>query len=127
MTDQSARPNQVRLACWLLWIPLLVTFCTSLLKVPNLREQIAFYLLLYISVFGAAAALIFAIWRGKNWARTLFLVLMALGLLVSVPEVVNTFGSNPGAASVTAVLIAMQVAGTLLLFSARAKSWFASS
>lgn len=127
MKSVNARPTLVTSAALILWLCLLVAFVTTLLEIAKSGSLLFSTAVAYSIPFALAGFLVLAIWYGKNWARILNAILMLLGLFVTVPVVIHDISSNPSSAVLTALLAAIQLVATLVLFSPQARPWFQNS
>jgi hypothetical protein len=74
------RPQQIIQAIVLVWISTALGVGASLLEAQRGAESRAALVVTLIVMLGLLAALTVALWRGRNWARMLYLFLVATAL-----------------------------------------------
>jgi hypothetical protein len=117
---RAPRPMEVQVSVLLLAVALVTGAAqaiTALRKLPD--PAITLWL-----TYGIAALnlwVLYKIWTGRNWARILFTVLFALGLLRTAPLLIKN--SLPHG-SVGVVLVVVQVLALIGLFLAPSNKWF---
>jgi hypothetical protein len=116
----ARRPAQIVQAIALLWISALLGFGGSLSEVSKSQGMLIVSVLVTLVMAGGLSV---GIWRGRDWARLLYLILVAL----SLAAMVGAWGT-PERPRVEVALEAVSFvadAGSLfLMFTSPGSSWF---
>lgn len=80
----AERPRQIVHATALLWISLALTLVSALLQIQASNWSLWGPLALWSFALALASAMNVAVWRGRNWARVLYALLMIL-TVVTLP------------------------------------------
>jgi hypothetical protein len=126
------RPTQVSYAVRLLWVSVAISLIASLLNFQTLQAQAAplppATVLLIILISPALLAWITSrVAARRNWARRLFLVLTALGMLLlplTLHATLALWWSKPAVGVPGVVNWVLQLVALGLLFTPRAGAWF---
>jgi len=128
METQSAaqKPQPVVTAVNLLWASLAVGLVKMLMDFSNLSGMApaAFTNIILIFTFALIAFLIFKISAGRNWARITLLVMFIIGVLPTLPIVLDDFSRSAVVGALTVAQIGLQVYALILLFTEPGSSWF---
>lgn len=124
----SLRPRNVTIAVVILCIMLLyglvsggIHLAHSALVAPA-SKNIAYTIL----VFGVClnAFFVYKIFKGRNWARIVYLVFFLLGIVFAVPSFILLFTQSPTWVALSLVGYAAQVVALVLLFTGSGSEWF---
>ena len=120
------RPTEVLTAVRLIWISIAIGLLTSAIRVSQLvsGRYLILALLFAVVLFGIYLFLASRISAGRNWARIIFLVLMLIGLPFSVPTYIAELRRSVLYASISILIVVMQVVATYLLFTKNSNRWF---
>ena len=128
METQSAaqKPQPVVTAVNLLWASLAVGLVKMLMDFSNLSGMApaAFTNIILIFTFALIAFLIFKISAGRNWARITLLVMFIIGVLPTLPIVLDDFSRSAVVGALSVAQIGLQVYALILLFTQPGSSWF---
>jgi hypothetical protein len=137
--DAAPAPQQVRLACRILWVTLLLSAATLH---PSVRGEwwaqgaegaadpgdvLAGGLFMSAVFFGFVAALIFLTGRRQYWARWTLLAVLAFGWLMGLYDLPRSFAETPGAALADTLIAAAEMWASYLLFLSPGAAWFRRS
>ena len=64
------------------------------------------------------------IFLGRNWARLIFAAIVAVGMLGSVPEMLQTARTLPINAAINAAVLGIQLVALVFLFLPQSREWF---
>lgn len=70
------------------------------------------------------AFFVYKIFRGRNWARIVYLVFFLLGIAVSIHHFTAFFGRSPTLAVVSLVSRVAEIVALVLLFTRASNTWF---
>jgi membrane-bound ClpP family serine protease len=133
---QESRSGAVTVAVTLLYATLGIGILRFFLDAPDLLEEASGRMgasgvpALPVVVLTALVGLsvmwlfIYAIGRGRNWARLTFLVLFLLGIPFSVLPLLQSLASNPTSGILGVGQAVLQVIALILLFQPRSSEWF---
>ena len=116
----AERPRAILHALALLWISSGLGFASSLSEVANSQGALIFSVLVMVAL---AAGLSVGIWRGRNWARILYLILV----LLSLTNLVSTWGLSERPqfeVALEAVSFVADAGSFFLMFTPPGSSWF---
>ena len=116
----AARPQAIIQAIALLWISSGLGFAGSLSEVSGSQNDLIFSALVMVVL---AVALSVGIWRGRNWARILYLILV----LLSLTNLVSTWGLTERPqfeVALEAVSFVADAGSFFLLFTSPGSLWF---
>ena len=128
-SESSARkhkPKSVSRAVKLLWL----SYIIGLIRLPmdfsalTATGSLAYPLFVAFFTFVVIGYLIFRISVGENWARLTFLVLLIIGLLPTLPQIMNEISRAPLTAAFTITHISIQAYALYLLFTSPGRDWF---
>jgi hypothetical protein len=138
--DAAPAPEQVRLACRILWVTLLLSAATLHPSVrgewwlegaegtPEVADAMLVGGLVMSAVFfGFVALVVFLTRRGHYWARWILLALLAFGWLMGLYDLPRSLGETPGAALADLLITAAEVWACYLLFLSPGATWFRQS
>jgi hypothetical protein len=124
MTDRASeraqRPPQVVQAIALLWISALLGFGGSLSEVSKSQGTLVLSALVTLVMAGGLSV---GIWRGRDWARLLYLILVAM----SLAAMVGAWGTSERPrveVALEAVSFVADAGSFFLLFTSPGSSWF---
>ena len=120
------RPRVVVIAVALLWTEVALGLLNSLLDWEYLNADTpAAFVLIVQGVFVALSVLInVMIWRGRNWARIVALVLTILGVAGYAPQIGADFARAPLMAVLGMVELLLDIIALYLVF-VPGRQWFA--
>lgn len=128
METQSAdkKTKPVVTAVSLLWVSLAVGVVKMLIDFLyySALAPAAFTNFVLVCTFAFVAFLIIKISAGRNWARITFLVLFVLGMLPTLPLMLDEFSRLPVVGALSVAQVGLQVYALFLLFSQPGKLWF---
>lgn len=128
METQSAaqKPQAVVTAVNLLWASLAVGLVNMLMdfSYPSSVALAAFTNFILIFTFALTAFLNFKISAGRNWARITTLVLFIIGVLPTLPIVLDEFSRSAVVGALSVAQVGLQVYALFLLFTQPGRSWF---
>jgi len=135
--DAAPRPEQVSLACRILWVTTLLSAATLHPSVrgewwigdASVDEETAGAMLTGGLImaglfFGLFAAMLYLTGRRRNWARWVLLALLALGWVMWLTDLPRSFAETPGAALADTLISAAELAAGYLLFLSPGAAWF---
>jgi len=118
----AARPKAILQAIALLWISSGLGFAGSLSEVKDSQGALIFSALVMAAL---AVALSVGIWKGRNWARIMYLILV----LLSLTNLVSTWGLTERLqfeVALEAVSFVADAGSFFLMFTPPGASWFQS-
>lgn len=128
-TAAISRPRNVRVAVAILCAALLYALVTGVLRValtaavpPIITKNMAY-------AFGVAgvcinAFFVYKIFKGRNWARIVYLVFYVLGIWFTVHGFAELFGRSPTWAVLGLIAYAAHIVALVLLFTRSSNAWF---
>ena len=119
----AERPRAILQAIALLWISSGLGFAGSLSEVSGSQGALIFWALAMVAL---AAGLSVGIWRGKNWARILYLILV----LLSLTNLVSAWGLTERPqfeVALEAVSFVADAGSFFLMFTTPGSLWFQSA
>ena len=123
-------PRDVKLAVALFVAALIVgilDFASQRVGVTSVQsEALSSPVSLVLGIVIAAGFLALIMTR-QNWGRILFAGLTVLGLLLTIPVIVDELGADPLGAGFSLLQVALQVAGLIFLFRPNSNAWFRSA
>ena len=114
------RPHQIAQAIALLWVSTTCGFFASFSQSAQSRVTLILAALVMLAV---TAVLSVGLWRGRNWARMLYVILVA----VSLAEFLASWGTVERPAvevALEAVSFVADAGSFFLVFTAPGSSWF---
>ena len=121
------RPRQVVHATLLFWLSFLISVPLMYWESQEAREEPATIVIgntLVVLILAFMAVANSAMWRGRNWARIVFLIYSALSVFAFVAYLRETLQSSMIEIALTVVSMAMDVAVSYLLFTKPGALWF---
>jgi hypothetical protein len=126
------KPQQVRLAVALLWVSLALGPLNLLLDdrspartiVASQPALLGLMAGVLAGVLALMAVLVVFIYRGRNWARVVYLVMYLLGALPWLLSLPVLFGHSPVAGAVYVVQGTIQAIALYFIFSQPGSAWF---
>ena len=118
----AVRPNAIIQAIALLWISSALGVASSFSELSASQSALIFSALVMLAV---AIGLTVGIWRGRNWARMLYLVLVAL----SLASLASTWGTSERPqfeVALEAVSFVADAGSFFLMFTPPGSLWFQS-
>jgi len=119
----AARPRAIIQAIALLWISTGLGFAASLSEVSDSQNALIVSALVMVAL---AVALSVGIWRGRNWARIVYLILV----LLSLTNLVSTWGLTERPqfeVALEAVSFVADAGSFFLMFTLPGSLWFQSA
>lgn len=119
------KPLAIRRAVVLMWASLALNILILVLDWRFQISQAPVLVVILSEVIGVAIAvwLILKITVGRNWARIVYLVLLALGLIVIVPEILGSASRAAHIAGLRMIELGMDFATMYLVF-VPGREWF---
>lgn len=114
------RPRQILQAIGLLWISTGLGFAASFSEVSKSNATLAFFAVMMLTV---TSVLTVALWRGRNWARVLYLILVILSLSNFV-SLWGTVERVPFEVALEAVSFVADAGSLFLMFTNPGSLWF---
>ena len=120
------RPRVVVIAVALLWTEVALGLLESLLDWRNLMasDSARFGLIVDVLFVGLSVLINIMVWRGRNWARIVGLVLTILGVVGFAPVVGAEFARAPFVTLLVMVELLLDVIALYLVF-VPGRQWFA--
>ena len=133
-TTVIKRPRTVTVAVVILALLLIASLIEDIVN-PQPNEYAsalarAFPFAQYIQLAGhvlgtlVVAFFIYCIFKGKNWARIVYLIFLILGVLASIPVYLGALHVQGDARIVGAIRLVAMFVAIVLLFTAPGKFWF---
>lgn len=128
-TAAISTPRNVKIAVAILCAVLLYALVTGVVRValataapPMVAKNIAY-------VFGVAgvcinAFFVYKIFKGRNWARLIYLAFYVLGIWFAVRGFAELFGRSPTWAVLGLIAYAAHIVALALLFTRSSNTWF---
>lgn len=122
----SPKPRSVATAIKLLWASFALGLVKAAMDFPSLQTMAtpAYLYFVMFFTFVVIGYFIFRISAGENWARIAFLVMFIVGMLPTLPQLMDEFSREPVSASFIVAQIGLQVYGMYLLFTPPGSIWF---
>lgn len=132
MVRPISKPSAVKVAVWILWVGLAVGLLRLPFEPPPADQSIPpwFNLAVGSLTLAVLAGIVFAIAKGRNWARVLWAILYALGLptmYLMATELTTQIGGRPIATTVWIAQFIIQTGALVLLFRPESNHWFRSA
>ena len=130
-TAAISTPRNVKIAVAILCAVLLYALVTGVVRValaaatpPMPSKNIAY-------AFGVAggcinAFFVYKIFKGRNWARIIYLVFYILGIWFAMRGFAGLFGRSPAWAVLGLIAYAAHIIALVLLFTRSSNTWFKS-
>jgi phosphoglycerol transferase MdoB-like AlkP superfamily enzyme len=133
--DPEERPQGVKTAVNLFWASMALGLVDVLLDFAHISARIAeaaeakapvvfISIMVLVVGFAFSAFLIAKISAGRNWARIVFLILFAIGMLDALPEIYAEFTRAPFIGALSLLQVGMLVYGVFLVFTQPGSVWF---
>lgn len=116
------RPKDVKLSVRLMWLSLVLMLVTAPFAATIKTAGAAIASTGVTVIF--LAFLFYMVWRGRNWARIIFLVMFLFGLIPVVLYSMHSLTTAPLLVASSMIQTMLQAAATYMLFTAAAKPWF---
>ena len=131
-TVANSRPRNVTIAVVILCVVLLCGLVSGSLHAayatlpPTVSRSFANAILVLGVVFGVGinAFFVYNIFKGRNWARIVYLVFFLLGILFAVPSFIVLLGQSPAWVVFSLIGYGAQVVALVLLFTGPGNAWF---
>ena len=126
VVDSAQRPAQITLAVLALWLSLALGVAGSILDRSHLSTLAspAFILSVQGITFGILALLTYMIGLGRNWARIVYAVLFAIGLVQLPVLLCQTYSRSMISGAIVTAQILIQATVLALVFVGPGRSWF---
>ena len=127
--DAGPRPRQVIIAVALLWASFILGIPSWYLAAQREPEIMLHPVMIAFSaiVFFFCAAVNVYIYHGRNWARIVLLVLIALSVLLLLMPAEETVPASPAENLLTTIGLVLDVIAVYLLYAQPGGSWFRRS
>jgi len=124
--NQTTRPPRVGTAVKLLYITLGIGVLRSIMDASIYTEMAspAFVMLISFFVLGVMGFFIFMIGKGRNWARTTFLVFFIISIPFAAFPLMQSVGANPISGRIGIIQIIIQIVALVFLFQKLSSDWF---
>lgn len=124
--NEIPRPHAITVAVNFLWGSLAVSLVKMMMYLaePVGGEVGLFTHLALVATFALIGFLISKIAAGRNWARILFFVLFASGIVPALPVILDEFAQSLVTGTLSLVQNGCQIYGLFLLFRSREAVWF---
>ena len=127
MSVERQKPKQVALAAGMLWGSLALGIVLFLLERPALGAAggpawLAW--LVPVAVFALSVLLTLCISAGRNWARIVFALMFALGLLTYFPILSAMLERSTLAGALSLAQLVLQAAALTLVLTQPGAAWF---
>jgi hypothetical protein len=125
----ATRPTTVSRAVQLLTAALVIGFIASVIRLKGQVSGMAlvFALLIVIAFFSIYFYLIRKISVGRNWARIILLVLVALGTPFAIPAYIAEVRRSIVPGTLSIIIMILQLIATVLLYLKNSNRWFKKS
>jgi hypothetical protein len=123
----AQRPRQIVYATLLFWMSFLISVPLIYWEYQEAPEEMAATVIattLLVLILSFMATVNVAVWRGRNWARIVFLIFSVLSVVAFVADLRETLQSSVIAIVLTVVSTAMDVAVSYFLFTKPGSLWF---
>ena len=116
------RPSQILQAIALLWVSAGLGLWAGLLQAQRVQDGTDAIVVMVVETLLLLAVLTFAVWRGRNWGRILYVVLVALSLAAFL----DTWGTVQPTVDVAleAVSFVADAGSFFLMFTSPGSLWF---
>ena len=120
------RPREVIYAVQLVCASLALDFVSFFVKQPDFMQPQSLAIGISAIIFGTLISgfLLFMIWRGRNWARLLYLIVFLIGAPFAFPVIVMVFQKNLIFSIVGLIKISLQIMAAVLLLQKPTRQWF---
>ncbi len=122
----TERPRQVIYAVLLLWISIVISIPQlygEYQRAPDTSELVLF-LIFVVIVLAISITLNIYVWRGRNWARIVLLVLAVGSLIVFLVSVTETLKNPVIEIVLNVVALVIEAIAVYLLFTRPGSLWF---
>ena len=121
----TERPRHVVYAVVLLWISLVLAIPAVYWEQQrSFAETVGVYWVMIVVLFGLSILVNVFIWRGSNWARILFLLLLVISLLSRLGTMEEMLSHPAIEIGVNLLMLAIEVIAAFLLFTKPGALWF---
>ena len=124
--NEVNRPKAVSQAVTMMYIVIASGFINVLFLLPPSITALGIGIVIFFVAIIAGIILFFTrqIWRGKNWARITLLVLCLLGILPSIPNLLQAFSANVIDGLIQSVQWILEIVALIFLFRKESSAWF---
>ena len=124
--EPDPRPKTVTTAVTLLYMTLGIGVIRGILEASRLSETapIGFVVFIMLATLGITGLFIYAIAKGRNWARITFLVLAIIGTPLAVKPLLESLAASPFSGVLGILQSLLQIVGLVLLFLKPSSHWF---
>ena len=119
--ENLARHREVLYAVQLTFVSLALSLILFPLGKPRVMLLGIFAIFITLSFTGL---LLFKIWRGRNWARLLYIILFFIGAPFAFPEFFVVFQKNPISGVIHLLQLSLQLMAVVLLLQRPSRDWF---
>jgi hypothetical protein len=125
--NQSYCPKRVRQAVLLLYISIGIGILKAMIEFPDLPLKPG-YVVPFIGLMAAVNAiwlfLIYMTGKGKNWARIILLVMLALGSLLMIRHIWQSLTVNPVSGMFNILPTIINIIALVFLLQRESSHWF---
>ncbi|HEV8395209.1 MAG TPA: hypothetical protein VGQ37_13090 [Vicinamibacterales bacterium] len=122
----AVRPRQIVQAIALLWVSTSLGIASGYLEAQRDPDPWAATDVMLLAMLGLLGVLTVMLWRGRNWARLTYLILVALSL-ASLTSSWGVVERPPVAVALEAVSFVADAGSFFLMFTEPGASWFQST
>lgn len=124
------KPEIVKKAVLILWLILAVGLVRSYLEFERISQQVAvaggaqFVIMISLFTFAFMALLIHLVSLGKNWARWVFVIFLAIGIIPAIFPLLQSLQHNLFSGILGIGQFIAQIVAAVFLFSKDASTWY---
>lgn len=129
--DPAGRPRQVVVAVWLLWIAFATSVLAPVLAAWREPEEDGYLMLIATNLLALAVAVLLNvyIYRGRNWARLIFLLLYVAAVVLTALAALFFPDAGMLGAGVEEIVLnlltyTLDLAALMLLYTGPGARWF---
>ena len=125
-SERAARPRQIAQAILLLWISSALGLSAGLLEAQRTAASWDVVTLLVLVMLVLMGVLTLMVWRGRNWARIVYMILVT----TSLASFLSAWGiaeRPPFEVALEAVSYVADAGSFFLMFTPPGSSWFAGT
>lgn len=126
---RGPRPSAVSRACRLLWLALGIDAASLIPGIrvglwDDLGAPVWLVLAFTVALLVAAAALILAVERGRNWGRYAIALFLAVSWLLTLTDIPEFLKQGELAVALDGIVLSLEAYACFLLFSTESARWF---
>jgi quinol-cytochrome oxidoreductase complex cytochrome b subunit len=125
-TTVVAKPKEVRVGVFLFYASLIIGGIRSVvdLKTKVRGPAVLVGVLFLIVLLGVLFFLVLKASRGRNWARIVLAILVAVGIVLGSSGYIQEYRTNAQLGAISIGIALLQLIGTIMLFMPNANAWF---